>query len=65
MLDELYAHHGHTPTRQAYDLMLKMALRLKRPVLAREVLNAMSHQGHQPSQEQVPQLHLRLICGVY
>ena len=34
LLEELYEHHGLTPTGRAYGLMLRMAFTLKRPVLA-------------------------------
>ncbi|KAL1503952.1 hypothetical protein AB1Y20_010370 [Prymnesium parvum] len=57
VLEELYAHHGLAPTRRAFELMLRLAFTLKRPRLARELMEAMAHHGHPPSDEQQAAAH--------
>ena len=49
---ELYSSHSHAPGERACELMLSMARRLRRPKLAREVLQTMGELGIEPTEEQ-------------
>lgn len=52
VLEELYAYYGHEPTEAAYHSLLRMAFKLKRPLLARELFGAMRLRGYEPTEQQ-------------
>ena len=59
LLEGLYDHHGLQPTDRAFRLMLRMAFKLRRPVLARELLTSMVQHGFVPSEREVRAGHPR------
>jgi len=53
VLDDLYEAYGLSPSRAAFDCMLKMSALLRRPQLAADLLERMHARGYEPSQEQI------------
>ena len=52
VLDTLYDAHGVAPGHRAFDVLLRMAKRLRRPQLAAELLERMAARGLEPTQAQ-------------
>jgi len=53
VLDDLYEAYGLSPSRAAFDCMLKMSALLRRPQLAADLLERMHARGYEPTQEQI------------